>query len=78
MNGITRRLPKAYIQRLFTDKEDRLQLSRKSFEKYIHKKIDQFNKTLDTHYNGEVSKWCKSKEQDNHRLINNIIDLETI
>ena len=78
MNGRSRRLPKAYIQRLFTNKEDRLELSRKSFEKHIHKKIDQFNKTLDTHYNGEVSKWCKSKEQDNHRLINNIIDLETI
>jgi hypothetical protein len=78
MNGRSRRLPKAYLQRLFTNKEDRIALSKKCFEEHVENKVKQFNKQITDHYKGDMIKWSASKEQDYDRLINQIINLETL
>jgi hypothetical protein len=78
MNGNIRRLPKAYVQRLFTEKEKRIEISQRSYLKHVNKKVNDFHKILDKHYNGEVVKWEKAKDSDNRRLLNNIINAETL
>ena len=78
INGNIRRLPKAYVQRLFTEKEKRLEISQRSYLKHVNKKVNDFHKTLDKHYNGEVLKWEQAKDSDNRRLLNNIINAETL
>jgi len=78
MNGNIRRLPKAYVQRLFEDKEKRLEISQRSYIKHISKKVKQFHKDLDNNYNGDVVNWERSKDSDNLRQLNNIIQAETL
>ena len=78
MNGNIRRLAKAYVQRLFEDKKKRLEISQRSYIKHISKKVKQFHKDLDNNYNGDVVNWERSKDSDNHRQLNNIIQAETL
>lgn len=76
--GIIRRLPKAYVQRLFEDKEKRLEICQRSYKQHIRKKVDDFHKVLNDHYNGDVVMWQKSKDSDDRRLIFNTINSETL
>lgn len=73
-NGHIRRLPKAYLRRLFTNKEDRLELSRKSYEKHIHKKIKVFEEKVEKYHGGKILDYQISKQADleRHReIVNN-------
>lgn len=73
-NGHLRRLPKAYLRRLFTNKEDRLELSRKSYEKHIDKKMKAFEEKVEKYHGGKILDYQISKEADllRHReLVNN-------
>ena len=73
-NGHRRRLPRTYLRRLFTNQEDRIELSRKSFEKHIDKKIKKFERTVQKHYGGKVLEYQHSVQSDldRHRdLVNN-------
>ncbi|NDG53383.1 MAG: hypothetical protein EBY39_10220, partial [Flavobacteriia bacterium] len=73
-NGHVRRLPKAYLRRLFTNKEDRLELSRKSYEKHIDKKMKAFEEKVKKYHGGKILDYQISKDADlqRHRdLVNN-------
>lgn len=73
-NGHVRRLPKAYLRRLFTNKEDRLELSRKSYEKHIDKKMKAFEEKVERYHGGKILDYQISKEADlkRHReIVNN-------
>jgi len=73
-NGHVRRLPKAYLRRLFTNKEDRLELSRKSYEKHINKKMKAFEEKVKKYHGGKILDYQISKDADlqRHRdLVNN-------
>jgi len=78
MAGNKRRLPRAYIKRLWEDKQKRQQISQESYQKHIEKKVDQFHKKLNDYYKGDVVEWQRSKDADNHRLLTNIINSETL
>ena len=68
------RLPKAYLHRLFTNKEDRLELSRKSYEKHLDKKMKAFEEKLEKNYDGKLLDYINAKDSDlkRHRdLVNN-------
>lgn len=74
MNGRVRRLPKAYLHRLFINKEDRIELSRKSYEEHFDKKMKAFEEKLEKHYDGKVLEYIHAKDSDlkRHRdLVNN-------
>ena len=74
MNGRVRRLPKAYLRRLFTNKEDRLEVSKKSYEKHIQEKLEQFEEKIEKYHDGKVLEYHISKDADlkRHRdAINN-------
>jgi hypothetical protein len=77
-NGHIRRLPKAYLRRLFTNKEDRLQLSRKSYEKHIDKKMKAFEKKVKKHHGGQILDYQISKQADLHRHRQTVNNNETI
>lgn len=77
-NGHVRRLPKAYLRRLFTNKEDRIELSRKSFEKHIEKRMAQYEKTIVENYSGNVLDYQQSAESDLKRHRNTINNTETL
>jgi len=76
--GNARRLPKAYLRRLFTNKEDRLELSRRSFEQHIEKKIKEYENTIVEHYSGKVLDYQNSIEADLNRHRNTINNTETL
>lgn len=72
--GNIRRLPKAYLRRLFTNKEDRQQLCLKSYKDYQKKKTDKYKKQLEKHFNGNSFEFAESIEKDLERrltIINN-------
>lgn len=77
-NGHLRRLPKAYLRRLFTNKEDRLQLSRISYEKHIDKKMKAFEKKVEKYHGGNILEYQISKEADLQRHRETINNNETI
>lgn len=73
-NGHVRRLPKAYLRRLFINKEDRIELSRKSYEKHIDKKMKAFEKKVNKYHDGNILDYQYSKDADlkRHReIVNN-------
>jgi len=74
MNGRVRRLPKAYLRRLFINKEDRIELSRKSYEEHLDKKMKAFEEKLEKYYDGKLLEYINAKDSDliRHRdLVNN-------
>lgn len=77
-NGHVRRLPKAYLRRLFTNKEDRVELSRKSFEKHIEKRMAEYEKTIVENYSGNVLDYQQSAESDLKRHRESINNTETL
>lgn len=77
-NGSLRRLPKAYLHRLFTNKEDRLELSRISYEKHITKKLKAFEKKVKKYHGGKVLEYHISKDADLKRHRDSINNKEKI
>ena len=89
MKGIRRRLPKAYLHRIWAPKDDsekeiakakkkRIELSKRDYNKFISEKLQKFNKQKKEHYNSEVYPILKSKDSDYQRQLNHIINLETL
>ena len=77
-NGHVRRLPKAYLRRLFTNKEDRIDLSRKSYEKHIDKKMKLFEEKVEKYHDGKILDYQISKEADLARHRETVNNNETI
>jgi hypothetical protein len=77
-NGHVRRLPKAYLRRLFTNKEDRLELSRKSYEKHIDKKMKAFEEKVEKYHGGKILEYQRSKDADLQRHRETVNNNETI
>lgn len=77
-HGKRRRLPKAYLRRLFTDKEDRLELSRKSFEQHYEKKVEQYQNKVEKHYGGKVLGYSNSVQGDYNRQLDTINNNEKL
>lgn len=77
-NGNERRLPKAYLHRLFTNKQDRLALSEKLYKLHEEKKHKQFKENISNNYGGNVLKYIKTKTSDLNRHKNSINTKETI
>jgi len=76
-NGNQRRLPKAYLKRLFTDKQDRQNISLKSYNKFMTKKMQDYQNTL-KHYKGSTLKYSNSIKSDLERITTNINNTETL
>lgn len=73
-NGSERRLPKAYLHRLFTNKEDRLKLSKELYEQYAEKQYNKHIEKVKEYYGGNTIDYINSKKHDlNHQkeTINN-------
>lgn len=62
--GNVKRLPKAFLQRLFTNKEDRLKVSLNSYQEHKDNKLKEFNRILEAKYNNDVSKYMASISSD--------------
>lgn len=77
-NGNQRRLPKAYLRRLFTNKEDRQELCLRSYEDYQNKKTERYIKTLHEHFNGDSFVYANSIEEDLERRLNIINNTEIL
>ena len=77
-NGHVRRLPKAYLRRLFTNKEDRIELSRKSYEKHIEEKMKLFEEKVKKHHGGKVLDYHISKDADLARHRDTVNNNETL
>ena len=77
-NGGLRRIPKAYLRRLFTNKEDRRQISKKSHDEFIKSKMKRYEKKVLKYYKGDSIAYERSLEHDLNRLRNNINYKETI
>lgn len=77
-NGVERRLPKAYIRRLFTDKEHRIELSLNSFKELQEKKLNSYKTNVEKHYSGKMLDYAQSKQSDLDRIRQSINNSETI
>jgi hypothetical protein len=77
-NGNQRRLPKAYLHRLFTNKQDRLELSEKLYKLHEQKQYEQYKQNITDNYGGDVLKYIKTKESDLKRHKNSINTKETL
>lgn len=77
-NGSVRRLPKAYLHRLFINKQDRLKLSTELYEQHAEQKIKQFQKNVNDNYGGKVIDYINSKKSDLLRHRHTINTNETI
>lgn len=77
-NGHRRRLPRPYLRKLFTNREDRLELSRKSFEKHIDKKLKAFEEKVKKYHGGKILDYQRSKEADLQRHRETVNNNETI
>jgi hypothetical protein len=74
IQGNQRRLPKAYLRRLFTNKEDRKELCLKSYSDYQDAKAKKYKQKLEEHFNGDSFEYAQSIEEDLKRrllIINN-------
>lgn len=78
LNGNIRRLPKAFLRRLFTNKEDRLKLSLESFQEYKDAKVKEFERLLQTNYNNDKARYLKSKVSDLSLQLQKINSKETL
>lgn len=97
MKGAIRRIPRAYLYKLFTKKElvynplkkidewkdvkdtERIRrISERSFENYKDKKIQEFEKTIDRNYNGQIDRFMRSIESDYARKVQQINKQETL
>lgn len=85
--GTLRKLPKAYLYKIYTmlengkevkDKEWIRKLTEASFTTHVDQKLREHKENLLINYNGDVNKWMQSKENDNHRQENKIINNETL
>ena len=77
-NGHVRRLPKAYLHRLFTNKEDRIELSRKSYEVHIEEKMKLFEEKVEKYHGGKILEYQISKEADLKRHRDTVNNNETL
>ena len=77
-NGGLRRIPKAYLRRLFTNKEDRRELSKKNHDEFIKSKMKRYEENILKYYNGDSIQYERSLESDLSRLRDNINFKETI
>lgn len=78
LNGNIRRLPKAFLRRLFTNKEDRLKLSLESYQEYKDAKVKEFERLLETHYNNDKASYLKTKVSDLQNQLQKINTKETL
>lgn len=85
--GTLRKLPKAYLYKIYTmmedgkevkDKEWIRRLSEDSYNKHIDQKLKEHKENLLINYNGDVNQWMQSKDNDNLRKENQIINNETL
>jgi hypothetical protein len=85
--GTLRKLPKAYLYKIYTmledgkevkDKEWIRRLSEESYNKHIDQKLKEHKENLLINYNGDVNQWMQSKDLDNHRKQKEIINNETL
>ena len=85
--GTLRKLPKAYLYKIYTmmedgkevkDKEWIKRLSEESYNKHIDQKLKEHKENLLINYNGDVNRWMQSKDNDNLRKENQIINNETL
>lgn len=85
--GTLRKLPKAYLYKIYTmledgkevkDKEWIRRLSEESYNKHIDQKLKEHKENLFINYNGDVNRWMQSKDNDNLRKENQIINNETL
>ena len=85
--GTLRKLPKAYLYKIYTmiedgkevkDKEWIKKLTEESYNKHIDQKLKEHKENLLINYNGDVNKWMQSKDNDNLRKENQIINNETL
>ena len=65
LDGNSVRLPKAFLQRMFPDKEERRRISDKSYHEYDQAKIKEYKRQLE--YHGSVISYARSKEDDIRR-----------
>lgn len=78
INGNAQRLPKAFLRRLFTDKQDRQQVSLNSYEEYKENKIKEYKRKLNKHYNNDHISYMISKDSDLKRKLKTINNNETL
>jgi hypothetical protein len=76
LEGNIARLPKAFLQRIFPDKEERRRISDKSFIEHEQKKIKEYKRQLQF-YKSPIE-YAKSKENDIKRKKTKIINETTI
>ena len=85
--GTLRKLPKAYLYKIYTmledgkevkDKEWIRRLTEESYNKHIDQKLKEHKENLLINYNGDVNQWMQSKDNDNLRKENQIINNETL
>lgn len=77
-NGNTRRLPKAFLRKLFINKEDRLEISKNSYDEFKIAKEKEYKRILKLKYNNDVNKYIKSVASDNKRRLASINLKETL
>ena len=77
IQGNCQRLPKAFLKRLFTNKQDRQEVSLRSYEQYKENKIKEYKRTL-KHYNNDHISYMKSKDSDLKRNTKTINNNETL
>lgn len=78
LKGNIQRLPKAFLRRIFPDKEQRLKLSLDSYQTFKDNKIKEFERLLETSYKGDISIYEKSVESDKKRQLQIINTKETL
>lgn len=76
-NGNCQRLPKPFLKKLFTNKEDRQQISLRNYQEYKENKIKEYKRTL-KHYNNSHINYMSSKDSDLKRKLKTINNNETL
>jgi len=76
LQGNTYRLPKAFLKKLFINKEDRQRVSEKSYLETKENIIKEYKRLLKTHYNNDKLKYMRSKDSDLKRQLKTIKNSE--